>query len=172
MFARPEPLRRVGLLAATHHERMDGSGYHRAVDGVMLSTPSRLLAAADAYHAMTQPRSHRGPLTEEDAGRELRAERDAGRLDPVAVDAVLEAAGHAPTTSRAGGPAGLTAREAEVLSLLALGLPNKGIARELGISPKTVGNHVEHVYAKLGVSSRASATLHAIEHGLVARPRT
>ncbi len=167
MFARPEPLRRVGLLAATHHERMDGSGYHRGVGGVTLSAPARLLAVADAYHAMTQHRPHRGPLTEADAARELRAERNAGRLDPAAVDAVLETAGHAPAPTRAGGPAGLTAREVDVLALLARGLPNKGIARELGISPKTVGNHVEHVYSKLGVSSRAAATLHAIEHGVL-----
>ncbi len=59
IFQRPDPLRRIGLLAATHHERMDGSGYHRGIGGPMLSTPARLLAAADAYHAMTQPRPHR-----------------------------------------------------------------------------------------------------------------
>ena len=172
MFTRPEPLRRVGLLASTHHERMDGSGYHRAVSGVTLSAPARILAAADAHHAMTQPRPQRPALTEQDAARQLRAERDAGRLDPAAVDAVLEAAGHPPARTRAGGPAGLTAREAEVLSLLARGLANKSIARELGISPKTVGNHVERVYTKLGVSSRAAATLHAIEHGLVSTATT
>ena len=167
IFSRPEPLKRVGLLAATHHERMDASGYHRSVGGVMLTNPSRLLAAADAYHAMTQLRPYRTALTEDDAARELRVEATAGRLDPVAVEAVLEAAGHRPSTSRSGGPAGLTARESEVLSLLAVGLPNKGIARQLGISPKTVGNHVEHIYTKLGVTNRAGAALLAMQHGLV-----
>lgn len=67
--------------------------------------------------------------------------------------------------------AGLTTREAEVLGLLARGLPNKGIARQLGISPKTVSNHIEHVYTKLAVSSRAGAALHAMRLGLVAEWR-
>ncbi len=155
IFNRPEPLRRVGLLAATHHERMDGSGYHRGVAGAMLSTPARVLAAADAYHAMTQPRPYRPALTEDDAARQLRVEADEGRLDHSATDAVLAAAGHAGSRSRAGGPAGLTAREADVLGLLAQGFSNKAIAAQLGISPKTVGNHVEHVYTKLGVTNRA-----------------
>ncbi len=167
IFNSSEPLRRIGLLAATHHERMDASGYHRAVGGAMLSLPARVLAAADAYHAMTQPRPHRGPMTAADAARELRREADEGRLDPSAVDAVLASEGQMPTRSRAGGPASLTARESDVLALLAQGLPNKGIARQLGISPKTVGNHVERIYTKLGVTNRAAATMRAMEHGLV-----
>jgi HD-GYP domain-containing protein (c-di-GMP phosphodiesterase class II) len=167
IFNRPEPLRRIGLLAATHHERMDGSGYHRGVGGTMLSTPARVLAAADAYHAMTQPRPHRGAMTDSDAARELRREADEGRLDPAATDAVLVAAGHAGSRSRASGPAGLTARESDVLGLLAQGLPNKGIAHQLGITPKTVGNHVERIYTKLGVTNRAAAAMRAMQHGLV-----
>ncbi len=167
IFHRPEPLRRIGLLAATHHERMDGSGYHRGVGGTMLSTPARVLAAADAYHAMTQPRPHRGAMTDGDAARQLRLDADAGRLDHVAADAVLEAAGHAGSRARGGGPAGLTARESDVLGLLAQGLPNKGIAHQLGISPKTVGNHVEHLYTKLGVSNRAAAAMRAMQLGLL-----
>src|SRR5207344_653204 len=104
IFNRPEPLRRIGLLAATHHERMDGSGYHRGVGGTMLSLPARVLAAADAYHAMTQPRPHRAAMSGDDAARELRRDAEAGRLDPVATDAVLAAAGHTPSRSRGGGP--------------------------------------------------------------------
>jgi len=167
IFSRPEPLRRIGLLAATHHERMDGSGYHRGVGGTMLSTPARALAAADAYHAMTQPRPHRDAMTDSDAARQLRRDAAEGRLDQVATEAVLEAAGHAGSRTRGSGPAGLTARESDVLGLLAQGLPNKGIARRLGISPKTVGNHVEHIYTKLGVSNRAGAAMRAMQHGLV-----
>ncbi|HUO47258.1 MAG TPA: HD domain-containing phosphohydrolase [Acidimicrobiales bacterium] len=167
VFSRPEPLRRIGLLAATHHERMDGSGYHRGTAGAMLAAPARLLAAADAYHAMTQPRPYREALEPDDAAGALRAEAAAGRLDSGAVDAVLSAAGHAPSRSRAGGPAGLTSRECEVLALLARGEPNKAIARRLGISPKTVGNHVEHIYTKLGVTNRAGAALCAMQRGLV-----
>ena len=167
IFSRPEPLRRVGLLAATHHERMDGSGYLRGTAGAMLSLPARLLAAADAYHAMIQPRPHRKALDPDDAARQLRREVTGGGIDPGAADAVLVAAGHTPSRARAGGPAGLTSRESEVLCLLAQGQPNKAIARHLGISPKTVGNHVEHIYTKLGVSNRAAAAMHAMRHGLL-----
>jgi hypothetical protein len=102
IFSRPEPLRRIGLLASTHHERMDGSGYHRRVGGTMLSTPARVLAAADAYHAMTQPRPHRSAMTDDDAARELRRDADEGRLDRAATDAVL-AAGHGASRVRAAG---------------------------------------------------------------------
>jgi HD-GYP domain-containing protein (c-di-GMP phosphodiesterase class II) len=168
IFSRPGPLRRIGLLAATHHERMDGSGYHRGVGGTMLSVSARVLAAADAYHAMTQARPHRSAMTETAAALELRRDADAGRLDPIAVDAVLQASGHAPSPARAGGPAGLTSRESEVLVLLAQGLPNKGIAQRLGITPKTVSNHVEHIYTKLGVTNRAGAAMRAMQAGLVA----
>ncbi len=167
IFNRPEPLRRIGLLAATHHERMDGSGYHRGVGATMLTTPARLLAAADAYHAMTQPRPHRAALTESDATRQLRREADQGRLDPAATDAVLAAAGHTTHRMRVGGPARLTTRETEVLGLLAQGLPNKVIADRLGISRKTVGNHVEHIYTKLAVTNRAGAAMRAVQYGIV-----
>jgi len=167
IFNRPEPLRRIGLMAATHHERMDGSGYHRGVGGTMLSTSARVLAAADAYHAMTQTRPHRAAMTDTDAAHQLGREADEGRLDRAATDAVLQAAGHSASRSRSGGPAGLTARESDVLGLLTQGLPNKGIARRLGISAKTVGNHVERIYTKLGVTNRAGAAMRAMQHGLV-----
>lgn len=167
MFSRPDPLARIGMLAAAHHERMDGSGYHRGLSGALIAAPARVLAAADAYHGMGQRRPHRPALDPDEGAAEMRADAAAGRLDPVAVDAVLTAAGQPTRSLRAGGPEGLTARETEVLGLLAQGLANKQIARELSISPKTVSNHVEHVYAKLGVSSRAAAALHAMRNGLV-----
>jgi HD-GYP domain-containing protein (c-di-GMP phosphodiesterase class II) len=169
MFARPEPLRRIGLLAGSHHEREDGSGYHRGASGGMLSTPARVLAAADAFHALTQHRPHRPARTPDEAAEVVRAEAAEGRFHGTAVDAVLHVAGHggARRGSRAGGPAGLTAREVDVLRLLAQGHPNKSIARQLSISPKTVGNHVEHVYEKLGVTNRATAALQAMRHGIV-----
>jgi DNA-binding NarL/FixJ family response regulator len=64
-------------------------------------------------------------------------------------------------------PVGLTERELEVLLVLVRGESNHEIAEHLGISPKTVGHHVQHVYRKAGVHSRAAATLWAFEHGLV-----
>ena len=97
---------------------------------------------------------------------ELRADVTAGRLDAEAVEAVLGAAGHRVSRRREG-PAGLTSREVEVLRLLARGLSNKQIAERLVISPKTAGNHVEHIYAKIDASSRATASLFAMQHGLL-----
>ena len=130
-------------------------------------TPSdRLLAAADVYHAMTEPRPHRPALDATAAARQLRAEVRAGRLDGDAVGAVLRAAGHRAPARRSW-PAGLTTREVEVLGLLARGSSNKQIAQRLVVSPKTVSNHVEHVYTKIGVSSRAAATLYATQQGLL-----
>ena len=82
------------------------------------------------------------------------------------MNAVLTAAGHRAPARREW-PRGLTAREVEVLGLLARGRSNKEIAARLVVTPKTVSNHVEHIYMKLGVSSRAAATLFATQHGLM-----
>lgn len=153
-------------VASAHHERLDGSGYHRAASGPELGLPARLLAAADAYHAMTEPRPHREALTPERAAQKLAEEAGANRLDPDAVGAVVEAAGHVPP--RLERPAGLTEREAQVVALLARGLQTKQIARALGIAPKTADRHIQNAYRKLDVSTRAAATLRAMECGLVA----
>jgi HD-GYP domain-containing protein (c-di-GMP phosphodiesterase class II) len=151
-------------VASTHHERLDGSGYHRGLTTAVLTMPARLLAAADVFHAMTEPRPHRAALALADASRALLAEANAGRLDPDAVAAVLEAAGQpAPRVER---PAGLTGREAEVIGLLARGLQTKQVARELGISAKTADRHIQNAYGKIGVSTRAAAALFAMQHGL------
>ena len=115
---------------------------------------------------MTEPRPHRNALDPDHAARHLRTEATAGRLDGEAVDAVLRAAGHRAPARRAW-PAGLTVREVEVLGLLARGNSTRQIAQQLVVSPKTARNHVEHVYPKLGVSSRAAATLYATQHGLL-----
>ena len=156
----------ITATAAMHHERLDGSGYHRGLAASALTPPAHILAAADAYHAMSEPRAHRPARSSDEAAAELRAEVRAGRLDGEAVNAVLRAAGHR-VRGRREWPAGLTAREAEVLALLARGHSNKDIARQLYLTPKTVANHVEHVYKKIDVRSRAGATLFAIQHGLV-----
>ena len=79
---------------------------------------------------------------------------------------MLEAAGHRLPRRREA-LAGLTAREVEVLILVARGLSNKQIAERLVITPKTAGNHVEHIYAKIGASSRAAAAMFAVQHGLL-----
>jgi HD-GYP domain-containing protein (c-di-GMP phosphodiesterase class II) len=153
-------------IAARHHERLDGSGYPRGLTAASLTATDRVLAVADVYHAMTEVRPHRPPLSGDEAAAQLRFGVRAGRLDGDAVTAVLQAAGHR-AAGRREGPAGLTAREVEVVALLARGHTNKQIARQLGVTPKTVSNHVEHIYTKLAVGTRAAATLFATQHGLV-----
>jgi DNA-binding NarL/FixJ family response regulator len=96
----------------------------------------------------------------------LRQEATEGRLDASAVDAVLAAAGHR-WRDRTSWPRGLSDREVEVLRWVARGYTNKQIARQLSISPRTVQHHVVHVYAKIGVSSRAGAALFAMKHDLL-----
>jgi HD-GYP domain-containing protein (c-di-GMP phosphodiesterase class II) len=169
MLTRPALLAELGAAGSLHHERLDGSGYYRGVPGRMLSPVARILAAADAYHAMTEPRPHRTALTPDHAGRELRAEARKGRLDGEAVEAVLAAAGHRPRR-RPERPAGLTARELDVLRLVARGRSNRQIGAALVISPRTAEHHVQSVYAKIGVSTRAAAALFAMEQGLLGAP--
>jgi HD-GYP domain-containing protein (c-di-GMP phosphodiesterase class II) len=166
VLSRSAFLSALAPVAGAHHERLDGSGYHRGATGPELAFPARLLAAADAYHAMTEPRPHRSALPPERAAEALAEEASAGRLDPDAVKAVVEAAGYTPP--RLERPAGLTEREAEVVAMLARGLQTKEVARALGISAKTADRHIQNAYRKLGVSSRAAATVFAMEHGLVA----
>jgi HD-GYP domain-containing protein (c-di-GMP phosphodiesterase class II)/DNA-binding CsgD family transcriptional regulator len=201
-------LRPLARLAGSHGERCDGSGYHRGSRSEELPLTAWLLAAADCYHAMGEPRPHRRALRADAAASELSREAEAGRLDAGAVHAVLTAAGQArPRPAAAGGPpqgpqpagsgpagrrptghepvrrraeesgparrpAGLSERECEVLGLLARGLATKQVARRLGISPKTCDHHIQRLYGKAGVSTRAGATLFALEHGLVRADET
>jgi HD-GYP domain-containing protein (c-di-GMP phosphodiesterase class II) len=165
ILSRSPYLATLGSLAGSHHERLDASGYHRGAAASNLVPAARLLAAADAYHAMTEPRPHRAALPGDAAAAALNTEAKVGRLDGDAVAAVLDAAGQ--RVERVGRPAGLTEREAEVIALLARGLQTKQVARALDISPKTADRHIQHVYAKIGVSTRAAATLFAMEHGLM-----
>lgn len=166
-LARPAALARLGKLAGAHHERQDGSGYHRGLQGAALPTSARVLAAADAYHAMTEPRPHRPALCPADAAAELRREARAGAFDAEAAEAVLASAGHRVERRGRSAPGGLTPRELEVLLLIARGASNREIARTLVIAEKTAANHVEHIYAKIDVSTRASAALYAMRHGLL-----
>jgi len=167
MLAASPALAHLGAISIQHHERLDGSGYPRGLSGDALTPAGRVLAAADAYAARREPRPHRPERSEEEAAADLRDLVRTGRLDGDAVDAVLRAAGHR-VGRRRDRPAGLTSREVDVLRLVALGLSTREIAERLVISPKTAGNHVEHIYAKIGVSNRARASLFAAKHGLMA----
>jgi HD-GYP domain-containing protein (c-di-GMP phosphodiesterase class II) len=165
VLSRSPLLSALGQLAGGHHERLDGSGYHRGAAAAELSPLARLLAAADVYHAMLEPRPYRPAFAPERAATKMADEARSGRLDPEAVTAVIAAAGQqAPRLEHRGG---LTDRETEVLGLVARGLQTKQVARALGISVKTADHHIQAAYRKLGVSSRAAAALVAMEHGLL-----
>ena len=166
VLSRSPFLARLAPIATFHHERLDGTGYHRGAAAPSLSRAACLLAAADVYHTKTEPRPYREPLSPSQAADLLGREARAGRLDANCVAAVLAAAGQHPR--RLPRPAGLTDREAEVVGMLARGLQTKQVARALGISIKTADRHVQNAYSKIGVSTRAAATVFAMQHGLAA----
>jgi DNA-binding CsgD family transcriptional regulator len=165
ILSRSSFLRRLAPTAALHHERLDGSGYHRGCSAQALPLPARVLAAADRFHTMTQPRAHRDAYSPEQAVEKLVAEARAGRLDTDAAAAVVKGAGL--KSPRLGRPAGLTPRERSVVGLLASGMQTKQVARVLGVSVKTADTHIQHAYRKMGVSTRAGAALFAMQHGIV-----
>ena len=165
ILARVGGLKAVRDAAVNHHERMDGSGYPNGLRGDGLPVRDRILAAAESYCGSTEPRPYRDALEPAAAAGQLRSEVARGRLDGAAAEAVLDAAGHRPSR-RPTRPAGLTGRESEVLVHLAQGRSNREIAAALWISEKTVRNHVEHIYAKIGVSNRIGASMYATRHGL------
>src|SRR5947209_5582637 len=108
-------------LAGMHHEQQDGSAYHRQAAGHAVPLGARVLAAADAFQAMTQERPYRPALASATAADQLTAEVSRGRLDGGAVRAVLEVAGHRTRPARSAWPAGLSDREVEVLQVIATG---------------------------------------------------
>lgn len=165
ILSRAPSLARVAELATLAHERVDGKGYHRRLPPSACSLPARILAAADVYQALLEARPQRPAYPPEAAATELLREAEAGALAIEAVNAVLAAAGQG--RSDAAGSAVLTARELEVLRLVARGLTNKEIAGELAISVKTAGRHLEHIYEKLGVTTRSGATMVGLERGLI-----
>lgn len=161
-----EPL---GRIAGLHHERLDGSGYHHGVSAGAIPVAARILAAADTFQTATQDRPHRPARSPGAAADLLTSEATAGRLDPEAVRAVVEAAGQQAPPTRSSWPAGLTDREVEVLRLVARGLSNREVAEELVLSRRTAEHHVQHIYGKIGTSTRAAAALFAMEHDLLRR---
>jgi len=173
ILRRAAALAPLAELAAAAHERLDGSGYARALAATALPMLARLLAAADAIAALGEARPHRPAHELAGIERIIADEVAAGRLDRDACTAALQVLGArlavAPPQA-VPPPAGLSERECEVLNELALGRTNKEIARHLGISPKTVGHQVQSIYRKAGVHTRAGATLFAIEQGLLAKP--
>ena len=163
---RVPPLTALAALAGQHHERCDGSGYHRGATAAQLSMPSRVLASADTYRRWIEDRPYRRALTPARAADRLEAEAKAGRLDTDATAAVIEAAGLGRRARRPR-PADLTERQVEVLRLVSRGLSNAEIAERLVLSRRTVEHHVQDIYLKIGVSTRAGAAMFSMQHGLL-----
>jgi HD-GYP domain-containing protein (c-di-GMP phosphodiesterase class II) len=157
----------VAALVQRHHERLDGSGYHRNSRGPDLSPAARVLAAAEAFQTAREARPHRPALNDAAAAAKLRSAVRDGGLCPDAVEAVLTCAGQPARRATAERLAGLTPREIEVLRLIAAGDTAKEAARKLDIAPKTADNHIQSLYSKIGVTTRAGAALYALEQGLV-----
>ena len=166
VLSRQPLLAEIGSVAGMAFERMDGSGYPRALHGHAISMPARLLAAAAVYQSLGEDRPHRKALPPSERAAAVRSHVSAGRLDATAVHAVLSAAGHR-VTRRPQMVAGLTGREVEVLQVLVRGWSNRQIAEHLSITPRTVATHIEHIYTKTGVSSRGAAAMFAMRHGLI-----
>ncbi len=156
----------VAALVLRHHERLDGSGYHRYAKAPDLSAGARVLAAAEAFQTAREARPYRPASSDAAAASKLRATVREGKLCPDAVEAVLASAGQPARRETAGRLSGLTPREIEVLRLIAAGRTAKEAARQLDISPKTADNHIQNLYSKIGVTTRAAAALYALERGL------
>ncbi len=171
MLRRSPGLAALNPMAACHHEKADGSGYHKGLHADVLDPGARVLATTDIYVALTTDRADRPAFSDDYAANELRRLASEGVLEPDATDAVLHAAGHgeqaAPKRRRRQYPGGLTKREVEVLRLAARGLTTQAIADQLYISPKTADHHIQHIYTKIEVSTRAAAALWAMQNGVV-----
>jgi HD-GYP domain-containing protein (c-di-GMP phosphodiesterase class II) len=167
LFAHTKPLQSISEIAALHHERLDGSGYHRSLPASIQPLLARILATAEVYQAMTEPRPHRQAIAAKDAAKILQQQVTEGKIDGEVMKAMLTSSGYPVPNSQYQLTGGLSQREVEVLRLIARGYSNKAIAETLHISIKTAGHHVQHIYNKLNVSNRATATLYAMQHGLL-----
>lgn len=167
IFARSPALMQIGKIAALHHEMLDGSGYHRGLPAPLLPPAARILAAANRYCALTEGRPYRPAYDTASATEQMSKDARAGRLDAQAVRAVLDVAGQRKRRPRADQVAGLSEREIEVLRLIARGMTKRQAAQALTISERTVDHHIRHIYNKIGVSTRAAATLFAMQHHLL-----
>jgi HD-GYP domain-containing protein (c-di-GMP phosphodiesterase class II) len=153
-------------IAGMHHERLDGSGYHRGNSAAGLTMPARILAAADVFHALMEERPHRPAFAPEEATKEIEMMVSGGLLDARAVSAVCAVAGQR-VSARRDWPARLTDREIDVLRLIARGATKKQVGAALFISPATAHTHIVHIYEKIGAATRAGAALFAMENDLL-----
>jgi DNA-binding CsgD family transcriptional regulator len=171
MLRRSPALAALNPVACAHHERCDGSGYHKGLRAASGDPGACVLAATEVYVGLTTGRADRPAFPEADAAAELRRLESEGLLESRATRAVLVAAGHGEPAGRVRRrpqhPGGLSRREVDVLRLASRGLTTREIAEQLVISPKTVDHHIQHIYGKIGASTRAGAALWAIQNEVV-----
>ena len=170
MLRRSPALAALNPIACAHHEKCDGSGYHKRLRADAANAAACILAATEIYVGMTTERADRAMFSPAAAAAELRRLASQGAIDPRAAEAVLQAAGHSDpkgSIKGPGNPGGLSTREVEVLRLAARGLSTQQIADRLFISPKTADHHIQHIYDKICVSTRAAAALWAMQNRVV-----
>ncbi len=171
MLRRSPAFATVTPAASAHHEKCNGSGYHRRFRSDAGDRGACVLAATEVYVGMTTERADRPRFSDDEAAAELRRLESEGVLEPSATRAVLVAAGHGEPEARARkrpqNRGGLSRREVDVLQLAARGLTTGQIADRLVISPKTADHHIQHIYTKIGVSTRAAAALWAMQNDYV-----
>ncbi len=171
MLRRSPALEALNRVASAHHEKCDGSGYHKRVPADADDLGACVLAATEIYTGLTTERADRPAFSAADAAADLRRLESEGVLEARASRAVLVAAGHGEPPANAGkrqqNPGGLTRREVDVLRLAARGLTTRQMADRLYITPKTADHHIQHIYGKIGVSTRAAAALWAMQHSVV-----
>lgn len=167
ILERVEAFRELIPVAASHHEWINGQGYHRQLSGEQIPLHGRVLAVANVYARQLQRQGEQQNPAE--ILRTMRASVGS-QFDPMCYDALVSAVngrkGKA-AASKAARESSLTAREKEVLRLLAQGYNTPQIARLLSISKKTVEHHLTHIYTKIGVSSRTAAVVYSVQQGLV-----
>lgn len=169
MLRRSPALGVLNKIASAHHEKCDSSGYHKRIRADQGDPGACILAATEVYVGMTTERADRTPFAAEKAAAELRRLVAEGALEPRATQALLAAAGHKEpkAPSPAQNPGGLSSREVDVLRLAARGLTTQEIADRLFISPKTADHHIQHIYNKIAVSTRAAAALWAMQNAVL-----
>jgi HD-GYP domain-containing protein (c-di-GMP phosphodiesterase class II)/DNA-binding CsgD family transcriptional regulator len=160
-------------LVAAHHERLDGRGYYRGLIGSQIPMGARIIAVADRFDELSHDTPDQPALDPEGALQQM-SEEVRHALCPDAFAALvqeLRPVGSVPLIKRKSPPrewpANLTDREVEILRLLAKGLSRRDMAERLVLSEHTVRHHLEHIYGKVGVSTRVGATLFAVEHDLL-----
>ena len=175
-LAMAQELRPDVILMDLRMPRMDGVEATKRLRGsgikvVVLTTYADDRSVIDALRAGAV-----GYLTKDASAEEIqqaleRVASGQAALDPAVQHLLIEAIASSPSsgpTSASTLPDGLTAREAEVLALIADGLSNGDIAARLVVSEATVKSHINHLLPKIGARDRAQAVAYAYRHGLAA----